>query len=336
MDDWEEKYTAQPNEQQKQPKPRPSQAESKQCQDKQSANLAQDMQIKKCQDKQSENLAQSPRYQDLCSLMNTRSANKIMGGPSNKLQQNFYCFYCKTQVQETHRCSYLETFVKIDRQQLAVYQDDQIEKLIGTEFGEPKLVKHFKFHSDLINYLHHDAIDKHYIRHKPATTTLDAILCQMHPFSVQCINRSLMRSKAPFTRIQERTIVELRPNPWAERLMREYHKYIHEDDPKRLNIYHIYHRIHPGKLASILFGYLNMDDTNEQPQQHLLGVVQEIEWLGDELTGIPPQLFQFLKGKSTCLVDGKKYILDIQNKLLGTEEVEERIKAGKRVVPRRS
>ena len=185
----------------------------------------------------------------------------------------------------------------------------------------------------MINYLQHDAIDKHYIRHDPATTTLDAIFCQMYPYSVQCINKRLMRSKAPFTPIKDKTIVELRPNPWAEKLMREYHKYMQEDDLTRLNIYHVYHRIHAGKVASILFGYLNMDNEDEQPKQHLLAIVEEIEWLGDELISTP-QPFQFLKCRSTCKVDGKEYRLTVQNKLICQEEAEERLKAGKRVKPR--
>lgn len=279
-------------------------------------------------------LGQSPRFQDLCSLMNTRSAHKILSGPSSKVQQH-YCFYCKTQVQETHQCSYLKTFVKMDRLQMAVYQDDNLDKLIGTDFGEPTFIKHFKFRSDMINYLHHDAIDKHYIRHNPQSTTLDSISCHMYPYAVQCINKGLMRrSKAPFTPIKDQTIIELTPNPWAERLMKEYHKYMKEDDPKKLNIYHVFHRIHAGKVASILFGYLNMDIENEQPKQHLLGIVQQIEWPGDELTDIPPQLFHFLKCRSSCKVDGKEYRLSVRNELTCQEEVEERIKAGKRVMPR--
>ena len=116
--------------------------------------------------------------------------------------------------------------------------------------------------------------------------------------------------------------------------MREYHKYMQEDDLKRHNIYHVYHRIHAGKVASILFGYLNMDLEDEQPKQHLLAIVEEIEWLGDELTVIPPQPFGFLKCRSSCKVDGQEYRLSVRNELTCQEEVEERIKAGKRVVPR--
>ena len=47
-----------------------------------------------------------------------------------------------------------------------------------------------------------------------------------------------------------------------------------------------------------------------------------------------PQPFQFLKCGSTCMVDGKEYILNRSNELVGTEEVEARKKAGKRVVQR--
>ena len=134
----------------------------------------------------------------------------------------------------------------------------------------------------MINFLHHDAIDHHYIRHDPATTTLDAILCHMHTYSVQSINGWQMRSNAKFTPIKEDTIVELRPNPLVGRIMKE-HNLMEKDDPQRLTIYHKFHAINPNTVASILFGHLNMDNTNVQPKQYLLGIVRETEWTGTDM-----------------------------------------------------
>ena len=93
-------------------------------------------------------------------------------------------------------------------------------------------------------------------------------------------------SHAKFKMIKEGSFVELTPNPLAEKLMKDYHHFMREEfdndkpglhyDPRRINIYHKFHKINPGKIASVIFGHLNMDYKDEQPKQYLLGIVQEL------------------------------------------------------------